>query len=129
MGSQLGVANLHTTTCHLTSQVYALKKTSEDKSESYKTNYGETGYTTHWTQNEAFRGDIRFNTRPLGRSKPTGNQLWRQQQQREEGGGHCQQELWAAELTSDPAASEPAAVLLYPAAAAVSSEPATNTRG
>merc|ERR1711936_577721 len=116
MGSQLGVANLHTTTCHLTSQVYALTKTSEDKSESYQTNYGGTGYTTHWTQNEAFRGNICFNTRHLGQSKPTGNQLWREQQ-REEGGGDCQQELRTAELAADPAA------------AAVSSEPAINTRG
>jgi len=44
MGSQLGVANLHTTSCsYLTCQVYALTETSEDKSESNRTNYGETG--------------------------------------------------------------------------------------
>merc|ERR1712212_60196 len=122
-------ANLHTTSRYLTCQVYALTETSEDKSESNKTNYGETGYTTHWTQNEAVRGNICCNACPFGRSEPTGNQLWGQQQRDKEGRGDCQQELRTAEFASNPAASEPAAVLLYSAAAAVSSEPTINARG
>merc|ERR1712172_427101 len=105
-------ANLRTTSRYLTRQVSALTETSE---ESGGTNFGGTGYyTTHWTQNEAVWGNIWCHTSPFGRSKPTGNQLWWQQQQQGEGGGDCQRELRAAaEFASNPAASEPAAVLLY----------------
>merc|ERR1711971_438419 len=100
----------------------------EEKSESRGTNYGGTGFTTHRTQNEAVGGNICCHAYPCGRSQPTGHQLWGEREPGE-GGGDCQQELRAAEFASNPAASEPAAVLLHPPAAAVSSEPATHTRG
>jgi len=64
MGSQLGVANLRTTSRYLTRQVSALTETSE---ESRGTNFGGTGYyTTHWTQNEAAWGNIWCHTSPFG---------------------------------------------------------------
>merc|ERR1712004_698929 len=80
-----------------------------------------------WTQDEAVRGGVCCHASHSRRGKSSGDQLWREQQLGERE-GHREQELRAAELSSDPAAPEPA-VLLYSSAAAVPPKPTFYTRG